>query len=608
MFRAPSSRASFLRRFRLTVSLSLLLAAVASTGCAGGGGRGGGAARLSILEPAASVDVQRGGLLDIRWTIAGAVALEEVGFLLDVDGDSTTTIDQHLIGTVTAVAPGSSTLSTFAVEGVPDGAFRLIASGRWTTGGTVVTLAPGAIAVIDGSWGAFAGGPDEDAGDGVATHDDGSILWIGQMGEEATFAVGQPEQSSLFMPFPSFGGWLASYSTAGRLRWARIVEGLRHGGDARVIAVDGGWVASGSFDRQLVLDRGLATEARLDAAPDTDNHFVLRLTDDGHVQWLRHFQTAMSPWTLGEAPLSLDRADNGGVICTGSFGGRLTLCHGELDAQTLFGPPLLVRNSFTIRLDALGRIGWVRQEGSGGDVVSTAIAVAQDGSCFVTGIFSGRVVFGRGTAAETPLETAPFDDDIFVIHYAADGSMLWATRLGDTELEMAFAVISTADAGCFVAGSFSDWTRIGTIPLASLGGAEDGFVARLDAHGGVVWARSFGGSEGVHPVGLVALADGSFAVGGYFRHEVIFGAGYAVRRMLVDPDDGGFVARFAADGSLHWAVRAGDLMINALSSGPQGIVVSSVYAGWAQVGPGRAFPSLGDEDAGLLRLNPDGSF
>jgi len=139
-------------------------------------------------------------------------------------------------------------------------------------------------------------------------------------------------------------------------------------------------------------------------------------------------------------------------------------------------------------------LAWAKQIGAAGEDHGYGVAGFADGSCLVMGSFKNTVVFGPGEAKETRL-TADGETDIFIAKYNAGGSLAWAKRAGGASHD-------------------SGWD-------------------------------------------LVALADGSCWITGYFYDTAIFGPGEAHETPLNPGINGDiFIARYNPDGTLAWATRA----------------------------------------------------
>src|SRR5262249_28945947 len=94
--------------------------------------------------------------------------------------------------------------------------------------------------------------------------------------------------------------------------------------------------------------------------------------------------------------------------------------------------------------------------------------------------------------------TARGGTDAYVAKYAADGSLVWARRMGGDVVvsspvddDYARAVAVDGNGNVYVAGQFNGTGDFGGVTLTSAGG-RDAFVAKLDPNGQVLWANRWG--------------------------------------------------------------------------------------------------------------------
>ncbi len=110
----------------------------------------------------------------------------------------------------------------------------------------------------------------------------------------------------------------------------------------------------------------------------------------------------------------------------------------------------------------------------------------------------------------------------------------------------------------YLTGSFQTRATFGadtnTVVLTSRGG-DDGFVAKYDATGALVWARQVGGASADAARGIAVAADGSVYVAGFFSSSAVF-VGSPIRLTAQGQTDL-FVAKYTGDGQLVWAFRGG---------------------------------------------------
>ncbi len=159
---------------------------------------------------------------------------------------------------------------------------------------------------------------------------------------------------------------------------------------------------------------------------------------------------------------------------------------------------------------------WSTYLGGGGQVdIAQDIAVAADGSCYVT---------GETTSSDFPTKNA-FDNtfnggltDAFVTKFAANGSLLWSTYLGgggDWDIGQSIAVAS--DGSCYVTGetTSTDFPTLNAYDSMYNGGNFDIFLTKFASNGTLLWSSYFGGNRIDVGYGIAVTSDGSFYITGF---------------------------------------------------------------------------------------------
>ena len=121
------------------------------------------------------------------------------------------------------------------------------------------------------------------------------------------------------------------------------------------------------------------------------------------------------------------------------------------------------------------------------------------------------------------------------------------------------SIASSPDGEVLVTGAFGAFSscslRWGTNVIQSPGG-KSGFVARLNASGSIMWAQSFGGSEGYdYTQGVAADSAGDVYVAGEFRYNATVGS--AVNLTARGGGDMIFFKLDGASGAVVWVTQAG---------------------------------------------------
>jgi len=271
---------------------------------------------------------------------------------------------------------------------------------------------------------------------------------------------------------------------------------------------------------------------------------------------------------------------------------------------------------FVVKFAADGSLTWQRTwkgPEAFGDDEANGVAVAADGSVYVTGF------------------TVGVTGDAVLLKFAPDGTLLWQRRWGGSGSDQAEAVAVGADGAAYVAGGTSSfggggvfvvkftpagalvWQRhwgtgsedgqgvavgpdgnlvvAGVAARPNVAGASDLVLLKVDPAGALVWQRAYAGATNADARGGVAVgADGSIYAAGALQE--VTAAGRAVVNALI--------VKFASAGGLTWGRgwggRSGDVAGD-VAVAPAGTVLLA--------GDTNSF-GAGSDDAFVLRLSPDG--
>src|SRR6476661_839089 len=299
-------------------------------------------------------------------------------------------------------------------------------------------------------------------------------------------------------------------------------------------------------------------------------------TREGHSlrTWLAALWLALLPLLAVSQPTFLDAASlynsnvgsgsncrstavdaAGNQYVTGNFGGTLQLGSTTLTSTNSDG--------FVAKRSAsTGDWLWAVRVGGNSNIITSlgaGITIDASGAVLVTGSFGSTATFGSGAGA--PTLTAVGGSDAYVAKFnAADGTCVWAVRMGGSNGESGIGVSSDANGDVLVTGIFTGTTtfgsNMGAPSLSSVGGSRDVFVAKFSAStGACLWAVQAGGASGGDSSGGVAVdASGNALVTGFFTGTASFGS----ISLSGSTSQRGFVAKFnAADGTCSWALPVG---------------------------------------------------
>jgi hypothetical protein len=258
---------------------------------------------------------------------------------------------------------------------------------------------------------------------------------------------------------------------------------------------------------------------------------VAKLNSSGTTLWTKYVAT-YSPSIPGKGSFNLAADSSGGAVIVGDFTGRIDF---DPSSKSYFASTGSYSQwaSYVLNLDASGRFKWVKTfVGTGGTAYNDAKAVDVDaaGNIVVGGRFSGSVDFKSGSGT---------------------------------------SILSDSGAGA-------------------------NYVTKLNANGGFVWAKAFGGgTTSADTSFLYSLAldnTGSIYVAGYFKGTVDFDPTSSVqnRTATVGGTDM-YVLSLNSSGSLSWfeTIGGGNLLPQSIDVGADGsIYIAGRFNGAVDFDPG----------------------
>ena len=357
-------------------------------------------------------------------------------------------------------------------------------------------------------WAKMMGGVGADQGASLALDGSGNVLLTGYFRNTAFFDAVNLQSSGNSDVF------LAKYDASGNYLWARRMGGIFDDkGASLTLDGSGNVVLTGSFINNADFYSGAGIVDSLHTSPQGNNPiqdidiFLAKYDASGNLLW------ADSMGGLGidqGASLALDGSGN--VLLTGYFTGKADFNPNWSLAPWaiayLTSTNLYSSDIFLAKYDALGNYVWAKRIGGSNHDQGASLALDSSGNVVLTGNFGGTVDFDPGTG--TVNLTSAGDTDIFLAKYDASGNYLWAKRMGGTSTDKGYLLSLDGSDNVLVTGYFNSTADFDpgadTVNLTSAGG-NDIFLAKYDALGNYVWAKSMGGT-GID-VGASLALDGT---------------------------------------------------------------------------------------------------
>lgn len=344
----------------------------------------------------------------------------------------------------------------------------------------------------------------------IGVDGDGNIYVAGTFGVSVVVAPGRT-----FNAMGSSGAYLASYTPAGTLRWARQIESaggdwlnsiaVRGSGANVVVAIAGGTAANIDFGAGPV------------SATTSSRGFAAAYRNDGTLRWAQMWASDGGPSVIDMARGVAISPVNGDVIVSSTFYRTLTGSGWSAAGATAPSNIALVRFSSAGAPVAPMKVLNVL---AGGTLLSRALAFDGGGNVCVTAMLSGQFEEGGMTFGAVGSSA-----DIMVGCYDSAGTRRWANVIGSAGTQDPTAIyVDEVNGNVTIGGTFANTVNFGTASLTA-SGTSDSFVAQFGITGTNRWATQIGSINGSEALAsLVVGSTGELYAFGHTQGNFTVGA------------------------------------------------------------------------------------
>jgi len=204
-------------------------------------------------------------------------------------------------------------------------------------------------------------------------------------------------------------------------------------------------------------------------------------------------------------------------ICTDDLGNILAT--GSYNDRIIFGNNTkygLGRHVFLVKLNTNGIVQWLQVGGSQGDDDGYDVVVDGARNAYITGSFEQTATFSGEGANYESVTSAGFTDG-FIAKYNSDGAVVWVKRFGGAQNhDRGWGIDIDNDNRIFLAGFFGDQADFGSYTLEANGGSWDTFVAQINPLGTFKWVVGDGTSDSDYARDVSTDSHGNaYATGGF---------------------------------------------------------------------------------------------
>ncbi len=196
-------------------------------------------------------------------------------------------------------------------------------------------------------------------------------------------------------------------------------------------------------------------------------------------------------------------------VCGRTYGGGSPVLNA---AQATFGGYV---DAVVGKFSSSGTLLWMTYFGGSDNDRAAGIAVDASGNVAVSGLTWSADLPTRN-AYQASLSGS---NDAFVAVFNTNGQLQWASYYGGSGSDWANAVAFDPGGNCILAGvtASSDFPVSTSCYQWTFGGTHDGFIVKMNATGGRVWATFLGGGDSDGIQGLCSDAGGNIHVSGNTR-------------------------------------------------------------------------------------------
>ena len=206
---------------------------------------------------------------------------------------------------------------------------------------------------------------------------------------------------------------------------------------------------------------------------------------------------------------------------------------------------------YVTKLDAEGNALWAHSAGGSNNDWCWGMAVDQAGSVIITGeSYSSSIAFG------STVLTNNGSSDMFMAKYDSNGNLSWAHSVGSVGQDRGLDATLDPRGNAVFGGDFQETINVGIFTFSAVNQASNGFVAKYNSGGEIIWATGFG-SEGSETVSGVAadLSGNIYACGSFSSSELVFGGNTFDQSGQHDA----FVLQILGNGARGWCKAFGSV-------------------------------------------------
>lgn len=392
-----------------------------------------------------------------------------------------------------------------------------------------------------------------------------------------------------------FYGWTNSFGGTGS-----------ESSESVAVGADGSVYVTGNFTGSV--DFGSGSVEGVDMPTSTTDIFVSKYDAAGNLVWTR---TMGGPGLDRGLGIAVDAADN--VYVSGMFYQEIDVDPSPVGVYTLTDT---LATNFVVKLDTNGNFVDAAQfAGSQERRYAQPIFVDDLGNVFVTGDFNGTENFDLYGQLGVDVRSATggdFDSDVFLTKLDVNLDYAWTYTFGGDCSDQSNWVTMDAMGELYIAGHVCG--EVDFNPAAAGGeysavSSRNGYVAKIDASGGFVWATPL--AIDTDGEALAVDDEGNVYLGGNVYGGGDFDSSEAGEDLRGDNGRQGYITKFDSAGNYQWARMLGEYVYGIGLDSAGDLYVAGDFRGttiFDSVIHTQAKTALGSDDIFVTKFTANGDF
>ncbi|QMU27231.1 T9SS type A sorting domain-containing protein [Adhaeribacter radiodurans] len=289
--------------------------------------------------------------------------------------------------------------------------------------------------------------------------------------------------------------WLIKISENGTKIWDKSYGGYSNDGLETIVAAPGGGYLLGGFSYSYA-----GADKSQDSQGGSD-YWIVKIDEKGNKVWDKTFGGLDEDVLKAIVPTSDGGYILGGYSRSGKSGDKSEPSRDNSENY------LDISDFWLVKINSLGAKVWDKTIGGNGRDNFTSILATTDGGYLLGGASSSIV---SGEKSQT-FRGSFSNDDYWVVKTDGKGTKLWDKTFGGYNTDVLQSLVNTSD-GSYLLGGTSD-SDITADKTAGNKGFTDYWIVKINASGGKVWDKTFGGRSTDNLTTLIS-ANGAYVLGG----------------------------------------------------------------------------------------------